>query len=101
MCYFLILLLLPLNYTSANAYIPGFIPIWDWIGICPPGDWRTSPVVEINRTIAERVCKVHGMPLIDTSDIMDVMWDRPRDWSHYDDDSSDVEAMYITRTIFQ
>jgi hypothetical protein len=35
------------------------------------------------------------MPWIDTSDIVDVMWDRGSAWSHYDDVSSDMETMRI------
>ncbi len=57
-------------------------------------------MINMYRTIAERVCKAHGMPLIDTSEIMDIMWDRASDWCHYDDVSSDMEAMYILSTVF-
>jgi hypothetical protein len=40
------------------------------------------------------------MTWINTNNIMGVKWDRARDWCHYDDVSSDMEARYLLGMIF-
>jgi len=75
-------------------------PIGDRIGACPATDWRSPPVIDMYNEIAEMACKAHSMPWIDTRDVMSVMWDRAGDWCHYDDVTSEVEAIHILRTIF-
>ena len=68
-------------------------------GCCHPC-LSVSHLVEMYCKIVDRVCRIHGLPWIDMSDIVDVMWDRGSAWSHYDDVSSDMETMCIIRIVF-
>jgi len=88
--------------SSRHAFFRSthYNPIGDSIGACPPTDWRSPPVIDMYNEITEMACKAHSMPWIDTRNIMSVMWDRAGDWCHYDDVTSDVEAIHILRTIF-
>lgn len=81
--------------------INSYNPIGDIIGSCPPTDWRSPGVIDMYNIITKRVCDRYGMPWINTHDIMGVMWDRAGDWCHYDDVSSDMEARYLIRRIFE
>lgn len=70
------------------------ITIGDMIGTCPLEDWRNPPVIGMYNQITKQKCKEFDIPLIDTNDIMGMIWDRAEDWCHYRDISSDIEIMY-------
>jgi hypothetical protein len=80
--------------------IDSYNPIGNKISSCPPKDWRSPPVIDMYNRITKRLCDRFGMTWINTNDIMGVMWDRARDWCHYDDVSSDMEARYLLGMIF-
>merc|ERR1712183_654573 len=75
-------------------------PIGDRIGSCPPSDWRSPPIIDLYNGVMERVCQEYGLPYIDTTDIMGILWDRAEDWCHYRDVSSEMEYLYIMDRIF-
>ena len=75
-------------------------PISDTISSCPPKDWRNPPVIDMYNQVTKRVCNKFKIPLIETNDIIGIMWDRAGDWSHYYDVSSDVEVLHILDRIF-
>ena len=67
---------------------------------CPPGDWRSPPVIDMYNQVTKRVCNKFKIPLIETNDIIGIMWDRAADFCHYKDVSSDMEVLYILDRIF-
>jgi hypothetical protein len=70
------------------------------IGTCPPADWRSPPVIDMYNQITKRLCEKFNIPLIDTNDIIGIMWDRALYWCHFDDISGDMEALYILDRVF-
>lgn len=78
---------------------------------CPPGDFRTP----INAKIATNVVKeiadgfsrnttLTPVSFIDTSFLIDPVWDAAPDWSHYEDEMekiSEVEAKFILSEILK
>ncbi len=75
-------------------------PIGQFIGGCPARDWRNPPVIDMYRQISKRLCAKYNIPLIETNDIIGIMWDRAADWCHYLDISRDMELTYILNRIF-
>jgi len=76
-------------------------PIGDWIGACPPKDWRSPPVVDGYNYVLEKLCNDFGLPFIDTNFIISPMWDTPSDWNHFGNEAGKVEAIYIMDIIFK
>ena len=78
---------------------------------CPPGDFRTP----INAKIATNVVKeiadgfsrnttLTPVSFIDTSFLIDPVWDAAPDWSHYEDEMekiSEMEAKFILSEILK
>lgn len=85
--------------NSWFCYI-SYNPISYRIGSCPALDWRNPPMIDMYRQISKRVCAKHNIPLIETNDIIGIMWDRAVDWCHYLDISRDMELTYILNRIF-
>jgi hypothetical protein len=83
--------------SSSNI---SYNPIGDMIGTCPPADWRSPPVIDMYNQITKRLCEKFNIPLIDTNDIIGIMWDRALYWCHFDDISGDMEALYILDRVF-
>lgn len=75
-------------------------PMGDFITACPPLDWRSPLVIDMYNDILRRLCKSFKIPLIDTNDIIGIMWDRAEDWCHFRDVSGDMETIYILDRIF-
>ena len=48
-------------------------------GACPPTDWRSPPVIDMYNQITKRLCEKFKIPLIETNDIIGIMWDGARD----------------------
>jgi len=88
--------------TNVDLYFRSthYNPIGDMIGSCPPTDWRSPPVIDMYNQVTKRVCNKFKIPLIETNDIIGIMWDRASDWCHYDDVSSDMEVLHIIDRIF-
>lgn len=69
---------------------------------CPPSkDFRNPPVIDYYNNITKSLCRQFNIPLIETNDIIGIMWDRAKDWCHYDDISGIFEAEYILAKIYQ
>jgi len=88
--------------TNIDLYFRSthYNPIGYEIGSCPPTNWRSPPVIDMYNQITKRVCNKFKIPLIETNDIIGIMWDRAADWCHYEDVSSDMEILYILDRLF-
>lgn len=50
--------------------------------------------------ILKQLCQQYNVPLIDTSEITSVMWDRHEDWAHFKDISGELETIYVVYHVF-
>lgn len=63
---------------------------------CPPEDWRHPSVIDKFNSIIMNLTQSMGIPFIDTSHIIQPMWDSAGDYCHYRHDSvSRAEALYV------
>ena len=93
--------LLSMIVNNINTCNHSYNPIGDWIGGCPAIDRRNPLVIDMYNQITERTCNKYNVSFIDTNDIMSPLWDRASDYCHYNDISSDWEAIYIVDKIFE
>jgi hypothetical protein len=70
-------------------------PLGDLITQCPPLDHRSPPVIDGYNEIVQYVAKKYNVTFIDTSDVMDVMWDSAEDYCHYKGLQGRTEALLI------
>ena len=49
------------------------------IGAFLPKDWRSPSVIDMYNQITKRLCEKFKIPLIETNDIIGIMWDGARD----------------------
>eukprot|EP00980_Cylindrotheca_fusiformis_P002307 scaffold535_cov65-Cylindrotheca_fusiformis.AAC.9 len=77
-------------------------PLGDIKTTCPPqSDWRSPPVVDMFDQITRELCDKLDIPFIDTNHIIGIMWDRAKDWCHYNDTSGMKEAEYYLKRVFE
>jgi len=90
------------NVSGIDLYFrtTHYNPLKGNVVTCPPNDWRSPPMIDMYNNITKHLCEEFGIPLIDTGDIHNVMWDRAEDWCHYGDLSGKMEALYILDRIF-
>ena len=70
---------------------------------CPAGDYRTVPNAKMATSLLKEIVETHAidedgkevLSLVDTSFLIDPVWDSAEDMSHYGDEAGLVEAKYI------
>ena len=75
-------------------------PLGDLITACPPVDHRSPPVIDGYNEIIKNLSREYNVTFIDTSNVMDSMWDSAEDFCHYRGEEGRVEAFYILQQIF-
>jgi hypothetical protein len=70
------------------------IPLSETVGACPPLDWRSPPVIAAYNAQLRSIAHPH-FPFIDTSAIMEPMWDGSGDWNHPNGDVIKAQSDYI------
>ena len=83
-----------------SFFLESYNPLGDLITHCPPKDWRNPNVVDMYNAILKQLCQQYNVPLIDTSEITSVMWDRHEDWAHFKDISGELETIYVVYRVF-
>ena len=78
---------------------------------CPAYDFRTVPNAKMATSLLQEIVETHAidedgkevLSLVDTSFLIDPVWDSATDMSHYDDENTVIgvmEAKYILWKIF-
>lgn len=88
---------------GVNFYLrdPHYNALSDAKTTCPPVDHRSPPFIDGYKEIVRNFAKKYNVPYIDTSQIMDTMWDSAEDWSHYNGEAGKIEAYAILKRILK
>jgi hypothetical protein len=70
-------------------------PLGDLKLTCPPGDWRSPPVIDMYNTILQNISASMGVPYIDGTSVLSPFWDSAKDYNHYRNDGATQEALHI------
>ena len=76
-------------------------PLGKRISSCPPTDWRNPEVVRVYNELLLEVCARLKLPFIDTTDIIQPMWDTAPGWCHYKNEVGRIESIYILQFILK
>jgi len=73
-------------------------PLGDWIGDCPPRDWRNPLVIDGYNAAIAKACQEIGGPnvtFVDTNFLVSPMWDSSSDFCHLDEKSLHAQVLYV------
>jgi len=76
-----------------------YSPIGDLIGACPPRDHRSPPVIDGYNEVIRNLAREYSVPFIDTSDIIDPIWDSSEDFCHLQGINLLTESLYILKQV--
>ena len=88
---------------GVNFYLrdPHYNALGDVKTACPPVDHRSPPFIDGYKEIVRNLAREYNVPYIDTSQIMDTMWDSAEDWTHYKGEVGKIEAYAILKRILE
>ena len=86
-----------LKELGAEVYVRSahYAALFKEIGDCPSKYWRSPPVIYGYNSIFKDMCRERGILFIDTTFLIEPVWDCTWDWIHFDGYKVEQEIVYI------